>query len=107
MQQQYIYELEICAIGQMAKLMDQKPVVTCFSNLRKCIDTLLKVMALQAWEHSINYTAAYRAIQLKERYSYEVALQGSKMFRVNIVRKIINPSLTLLGIEANPLYQKI
>ncbi len=102
MKQQCIYEIVCSQSAILKNIINKEPVYSYFSNLKKCIETLNNTLALQGWPIQINYTAVYRAMQAKGLYHSEYKLQGQRMFKISIVKKTINPSISLLGIEPNP-----
>jgi heterodisulfide reductase subunit A-like polyferredoxin len=103
MKQQTIYEVTVVPIGSLNSIRAKEPVYSYFSNLRKCVEQLSAALIINHWKPKMNYTAVYRAIKTKGRYVEEYAVGGNKVFRINIIHRTINPSLSLLGIEENPL----
>lgn len=107
MLQQSIYQVQIMYVGQMAKLIDKEPTITYFSNLKKCFNNICNALAINGWDHNINYTAMYRSLIEKGNYQKEFNLKGQKMFKIIVYKTIINPNISLLGIEPNPTLTKI
>jgi hypothetical protein len=102
MKQQTIYEVAVIAIGSLNSIRTKEPVISYFSNLQKCLSHLLGNLAIHGWEHSINYTAVYRSLKAKGKYTTEFSLAGNKVFKIVITPRIINPSISTLGIEEKP-----
>jgi hypothetical protein len=102
MKQQTIYEVAIISIGGLNTLRQKETVKSYFSNLSKCLDQLQTALLVNGWESKINYTAVYRSLQAKKKFVSEFSVGGNKIFRVEIVPKIINPALSMLGVEEKP-----
>ena len=102
MKQQKIYEISIISIGTLNAIREKETNFSYFSNLSKCIDSLTGSLALNGWENNINYTAVYRSLKEKGRFVAEFSVGRNKIFKISIIPRIINPSLTTLGIEEKP-----
>ena len=59
-------------------------------------------LAINGWENNLNYTLVYRSIKEKGKFMAEFSLAGNKIFRLLITSRIINPTITMLGIEEKP-----
>jgi hypothetical protein len=106
LKQQAIYEIAIIPIGSLTSLRPKEAVFTYFSNLKKCIDSLLTSLAINNWENKINYTLVYRSIKEKGKFVAEFAFAGQKIFKVVVTVRTINPSLSMLGIDEKPIVKK-
>ncbi|MES2794965.1 MAG: hypothetical protein V4683_03310 [Bacteroidota bacterium] len=102
MKQQTIYEVAVIPIGTLNSIRPKETVFTYFSNLKKCIESVASSLAVNNWENNINYTAVYRSIKEKGKYHTEFTLAGNKIFKLSILSRTINPSLSMLGIEESP-----
>jgi hypothetical protein len=102
MKQQKIYEVAVIAIGSLNTIRQKAPTVTYFSNLKKCVEQVSAALALNGWTDRLNYSGVYRSLQNKEKFHVEYGVLGNKIFRITITIRIINPSLSLLGIEEKP-----
>ncbi len=102
MKQQTIYEVSITPIGSLNTIRTKEITYSFFSNLKKCIETVTISLALNGWENKINYTAVYRALAVKGKYNEEFIFERNKVFKLTILPRIINPSLSMLGIEEKP-----
>ena len=102
MKQQTIYEVAVIPIGSLNTIRPKETVFTYFSNLKKCIESVLATLALNNWENKINYTAVYRSIKEKGKFIAEFNLAGNKIFKITISTQTINPSLSMLGVEEKP-----
>lgn len=103
MLQQTIYEVRITYIGTLSALRDRPPFVSYFSNLKKAIENITAQLALNGWPININYTAVYRSLKSKEKYTCDFDVAGHKVFKITITPKILNPTLSTLGIDEMPL----
>ncbi len=103
MKQQTIYEVAVISIGSLNTIRQKETVFNYFSNLSKCLDQLKAALAINGWESKINYTAVYRSLKEKGKFVAEFNLAGNKIFKVVITQRTINPALTTLGIEENPV----
>ncbi len=102
MKQQTIYEIAVISIGSLNTIRQKETVFNYFSNLSKCLDQLKAALAINGWDSKINYTAVYRSLKEKGKFVAEFSLAGNKIFKVVITTRMINPSLTTLGIEEKP-----
>ncbi len=102
MQTKVIYELAIMPIGSLNTIRKKEPYVCYFSNLKKTIDCVTGVLAINGWPVTINYSAAYRSLQTKGKYIKDFEVGGNKVFKVVITTKVLNPALTTLEIEEMP-----
>ena len=107
MLQQAIYQVQVMYVGQLAKIIDKEPTITYFSNLKICYENIGNALAVNGWDHQINYTAMYRGIKERGNFQKEFVLNGQKMFKIIVTQKTINPNISLLGIEPNPTLTKI
>ena len=105
MNPQHIYELSVIPTGSLNAIRRKEPHFAYFSNLTKTVECLVGVLAMNGWPVTINYTAVYRSLRTKGKYSREFSVEGNKVFRVLISPKVLNPALTTLDIEEMP-YQK-
>lgn len=103
MPQQIIYEVRITYIGALSTLRPREPFVAYFSNLKKTIENLTAQLALNGWPLKVNYSAVYRSLKIKEKYSCDFEVAGYKVFKITITQKILNPTLTTLGIDEMPI----
>ncbi len=103
MLQQTIYEVRVTYIGSLSNLREREPFVTYFSNLKKTIENISAQLALNGWPLKINYSAVYRSLQSKGKYICDFDIAGHKVFRISIMPKILNPTLTTLGIDEMPI----
>ena len=102
MKQQTIYEVAIIPIGSLNTIRQKDTVFTYYSNLSKCVEQLTASLALNGWTDKVNYTAVYRAMKEKGKFTASFEVAGNKVFKVVISPKIINPNLTTMGIEEKP-----
>lgn len=102
MKQQNIYEVAVISIGGLNTIRQKGTVFSYFSNLSKCLDQVQTALLVNGWESKINYTAVYRSLQAKQKFVAEFSVGGNKVFRVEITTKIINPALSMLGVEEKP-----
>ena len=105
MLQQTIYEVRITYIGTLTTLRERPPFVTHFSNLKKAIENITAQLALNGWPLKINYTAVYRSLKSKEKFTCDFDVAGHKVFKITITPKILNPTLSTLGIDEMPLIE--
>jgi hypothetical protein len=103
LKQQHIYEVQVATPEALKSILNKPDTYSYFSNLKKCFECLSNTLLLQGYSHSINYTAIYRSILAKNKYQFDLAVAGQKLLRVSIIRKTINPNLSLLGIDKNPM----
>jgi hypothetical protein len=101
--QQTIYEVSIVPIGSLNTIRPKETVYTYFSNLKKCIEAVAASLALNNWDNKINYTAVYRSLKEKGKFMVDFKIAGNKVFNITIICRIINPSLTMLGVEERPI----
>ena len=102
MKQQSIYELALWQRPAQKELRQREPSVVYFSNLKKTIENLTSALVLHGWEPALNYTAVYRSLNLKDKFSQDYAVEGVLFFRVVISKKILNPVLPMLEIDDKP-----
>ena len=103
MKQQTIYEVATIPIGSLNTIRKKETEFSYFSNLSKCLDQLSTALAINGWETKINYTAVYRSLKEKDKFVSEFSLAGNKIFKIVITPRLINPALTMLGIEEKPV----
>ncbi|MEZ4902075.1 MAG: hypothetical protein R2822_10135 [Spirosomataceae bacterium] len=103
MNQQIIYEVHITYIGSLAALRQREPFVAYFSNLKKTIENLNAQLALNGWTIKVNYSAVYRSLKIKEKYSCDYDVAGHKVFKITISPRMLNPILSTLGIDEMPM----
>ena len=106
MLQQTIYEVRVTYIGSLSSLREREPFVAYFSNLKKTVENLAAHLALNHWPVKVNYSAVYRSLQTKQKYTCDFDVTGHKVFKVTITPKILNPTLTTLGIDEMPLVSR-
>lgn len=97
-----IYEVTIHHVGSLSSLRQREPTVIFFSNLRKAVESITAELALNNWPPKVNYTAVYRGVKQREFYSCDFDVAGTRVFRVKVVPRILNPVLPRLGIDENP-----
>ncbi|MGF7217927.1 hypothetical protein GGR92_004104 [Spirosoma lacussanchae] len=98
-----IYEVTIQAVGSLNTIRQREPVVIFFSNLRKAVDAITAELALNNWPPRVNYTAVYRGVKQREFYSCDFDVAGTRVFRIKVVPRVLNPALPRLGIDENPV----
>ncbi len=106
MKTKYIYELAIIPIGSLNSIRRKEPHYVYFSNLKKTIECITSVLAINGWPVSITYSSVYRSIQDRGKYIKDFEISGNKVFKVAISSKELNPALTTLGIDEMP-YNKV
>ena len=97
-----IYEVTIQHIGSLAIIRQREPTVTFFSNLRKAVDAITAELALNNWPPRVNYMAVYRGMKQRQFYSSDFTVAGTRVFRIKVIPRILNPALPRLGIDENP-----
>jgi hypothetical protein len=98
-----IYEVSIQQVGSLTTLRHREPTITFFSNLRKAVDAIAAELAFNNWPPKVNYMAVYRGVKQREFYSCDFDMAGTRVFRVKIVPRLLNPALPRLGIDENPV----
>lgn len=98
-----IYEITIQHIGSLNTIRQREPVTIFFSNLRKAVDAITTELTLNNWPLKINYTAVYRGVKQRSFYTCDFDIAGTKVFRIRIVPRVLNPALPRLGIDENPV----
>ena len=102
MKTQTIYELSVVSTSTLNTIRQKKPHYAYFSNLKKTVECLVHVLALNGWPVKMNYTAVYRSLKGRGKYSQDFHVEGSKVFKITITTQILNPVLTTLDIEEMP-----
>ena len=102
MKTRHIYELAIIPTGTLNTIRHKEPHHAYFTNLNRTVDCLAGVLAINGWPVKVNYTAVYRALQERGKFTREFDVAGNKVFRVVISRKVLNPGLTMLDMEEMP-----
>jgi hypothetical protein len=103
MKQQAVYELIVEDLSAYRQISRKEPFVVFFSNLSKAVQTLEAHLAINNWDtEQINYSAVYRQIKAREKFSADFWFGGIKFFRITIRRRILNPNITTLGIDQKP-----
>jgi hypothetical protein len=102
MKTKHVYEMAIIPIGSLNSIRKKETHYAYFSNLRKTIECLTTVLALNGWPTRVTYSSVYRSLQLRDKYTRDFEVGGNKVFRVQITIKELNPALTTLGIEEMP-----
>ncbi|AUD02324.1 hypothetical protein [Spirosoma pollinicola] len=97
-----IYEVTIQHVGSLSALRQREPTVIYFSNLRKAVDAITAELALNNWPPKINYTAVYRGVKQRGFYGCDFNVAGTRVFRIKVVPRVLNPALPRLGIDENP-----
>ena len=98
-----IYEVSIQSVGSLTTLRHREPTITFFSNLRKAVDAITAELALNNWPPIVNYTAVYRGVKQRGHYGCDFDVAGTRVFRIKVVPRLLNPALPRLGIDENPL----
>lgn len=98
-----IYEVTIQHVGPLNTLRQREPSIIFFSNLRKAVDAITAELALNNWPPKVNYTAVYRGIKQREFYSCDFEVAGTRVFRIKVVARVLNPALPRLGLDENPV----
>ncbi len=98
-----IYETTIQHVGSLNALRQREPTIIFFSNLRKAVDSITAELAFNNWPPKINYMAVYRGVKQRGFYSCDFEVAGTRVFRVKIVPRVLNPALPRLGIDENPV----
>ncbi|MFD2573323.1 hypothetical protein ACFSUS_21965 [Spirosoma soli] len=97
-----IYEITVHHVGSLNALRQREPSVIFFSNLRKAVDAITAELALNNWPPRVNYTAVYRGVKQRGFYSCDFEVAGTRVFRIKVVPRVLNPALPRLGIDENP-----
>ncbi len=97
-----IYETTVHHVGSLNALRQREPSVTFFSNLRKAVDAITAELAFNNWPPKVNYMAVYRGVKQRGFYSCDFDVAGTRVFRIKIVPRVLNPGLPRLGIDENP-----
>ena len=97
-----IYEVTLQYIGSLTAIRQREPSVVFFSNLRKAVDAITTELLLNNWPMKINYTAVYRGVKQRGFYACDFDVVGTKVFRIKVVPRVMNPVLPRLGIDENP-----
>lgn len=105
MNQQLIYELSVHPTPVVSEFRQREPSVIYFSNLKKTIECITGALALHGWEPTINYTAVYRNLKLRDRFQADFEVQGVLFFRVVITKRVLNPVLPSLAIDDRPRFR--
>lgn len=105
MNQQPIYELAVHQTSVVSEFRQREPSVVYFSNLKKTIECITGALVLHGWEPTINYTAVYRNLKLRDRFQADFDVQGVVFFRVVITKRILNPVLPSLAIDDCPRFK--
>ena len=98
-----IYEVTIQHVGSLNAIRQREPIVIFFSNLRKAVDAITAELALNNWPPKVNYTAVYRGVKQRGFYSCDFDVAGTRVFRIKVVPRVLNPALPRLGIDENPV----
>jgi hypothetical protein len=97
-----IYEVTLQPIGTLNTIRERDPSVVFFSNLRKAVDAITTELLLNNWPLKVNYTAVYRGVKQRGFYTCDFDVAGTKVFRIKIIPRVMNPVLPRLGIDENP-----
>lgn len=97
-----IYEVTVSHVGTLNSIRQRESAVIYFSNLRKAVDAITAELALTNWPPKVNYTAVYRGIKQRDFYSCDFDVAGTRVFRIKIIARVLNPALPRLGIDDNP-----
>lgn len=103
MKQSTIYKIETHYLYSLSGIRPANEVVSYFSNLKRAIEAIQASLAIHGWEvNRINYTAAYRALNQRNKYVVEFQVKGVKFFKLSIEKVTLNPLFTTLGIGDKP-----
>lgn len=97
-----IYEVTVSPTGSLNSLRHREPTVVYFSNLRKAVDAITGELAFNGWPAKVNYTAVYRGVKERGFYACEFEVANTRVFRVKVLPKLLNPPLPRLGMDENP-----
>lgn len=97
-----IYEVSIQHVGSLNALRQREPTISFFSNMRKAVDAITAELALNNWPARVNYTAVYRGVRQRGFYTCDFDVAGTRVFRIRVLPRILNPALPRLGIDENP-----
>lgn len=98
-----IYEVTVLPVGSLNTVRQREPTVVFFSNLRKAVDAITGELAMNGWPAKVNYTAVYRGVKERGYYSCDFDVGGTRVFRVKVLPKLLNPPLPRLGMDENPV----
>ncbi len=98
-----IYEVTVQHVGSLNVLRQREPTIIYFSNLRKAVDAITAELAFTNWPPKVNYTAVYRGVKQRDFYSCDFDVAGTRVFRIKVTPRILNPALPRLGIDENPV----
>ena len=104
MRRTHIYELAIVSTGTLNTIRQREPHCSYFSNLKKTVECLISVLAINGWPVAVNYSAVYRGLQSRGKYTRDFNVGGNKVFKVIISSKVLNPVLTTLDVEEMPFF---
>ncbi len=90
-------------IGSLNTLRQREPTVIFFSNLKKAVECITAELLVNNWPLKINYTAVYRGVKLRSFYACDFDVAGTKVFRIKVVPRVLNPALPRLGLDENPV----
>jgi len=99
-----IYEVSVQHVGSLNVLRQRDPTIIFFSNLRKAVDAITAELALTNWPAKVNYMAVYRGVKQRGFYSCDFDVAGTRVFRIKIVPRVLNPALPRLEIDDNPVH---
>ena len=97
-----IYEITMHHIGSLNTIRQREPAIIYFSNLRKAVESIITELIVNGWPLKINYTAVYRGVKQRGFYTCDFDIAGTKVFRIKVVPRVLNPALPRLGIDENP-----
>ena len=97
-----IYEVTVLPVGSLNAVRHREPTVVFFSNLRKAVDAITGELALNGWPAKINYTAVYRGVKDRGFFSCDFEVGGTRVFRVRVLPKLLNPPLPRRGMDESP-----
>jgi hypothetical protein len=97
-----IYEVTLQHIGSLASIRQREPTSVFFSNLRKAVDAITTELLVNGWPPTVNYTAVYRGVKQRGFYACDFDVAGTKVFKIKVVPRVLNPVLPRLGIDESP-----
>lgn len=104
-QSHIIYEVTVQYVGSLNTIRKRDTITVFFSNLRRAVDAITAELALNDWPAKVNYSAVYRGVKQRGFYACDFDVAGTRVFRLKVLPRPLNPVLPNLGIDENPIKQ--
>ena len=101
-----LFRVQINYRHELVPLKGSQPDDVFFSNLKNAVNALKAAMSLNNWDTAgFNYTAVYRALKEKQKFTKEIRYGGTSFFKITLTKSEVNPPINEIGIIPAPVLE--